>query len=75
MDILDAWVAKKQMCEKYEWPTLPSLNYYIYSKPEFSHAFMRVGRRVFVNPKRFFDIVGKHSKRDDFCIDDWLDDD
>ena len=49
----------KQFCTLFKWPTEAAMRAYIYRSEELclSEAFIRVGKRVLVSPKRFFELV------------------
>ena len=59
MEIQDRLMTLKQFCEAFQWPSESAMRAYIYRAPEFGieSAFIRVGKRVLVNPKVFFEVI------------------
>ncbi len=56
------YITLRQFSEGYRWPSVSALRsiYFDATKKrnEFLPAFSKVGRRVLINPERFFQIVG-----------------
>lgn len=59
----DHWITVNQFVEKYPWPTRCGLTAYIYDAEKYglATAIMRVGRRVLIKPKRFFQLLQEGS--------------
>ena len=54
----------KQFCEKYSWPTEKGLRGYIFRSKgtPLEQAFTRYGKRVLVDPDKFFEILKQWNK-------------
>jgi hypothetical protein len=48
-----------QFCEAYHWPNQSAMRAYIFRAKEYglSDAFIRVGRRVLIDPEKFFTLI------------------
>lgn len=57
----NCWIPVKTFAQQVKWPTESALRSYIFKADELGlqEAFLRVKRRVLVNPKRFFDLIQK----------------
>ena len=55
----------KQFCMTYNWPSEPALRSYIFRATELGieNAFLRLGRRVLVDPKKLFDLIREIAER------------
>ncbi len=55
------YITLKQFADKYQWPTLSALRALYFEATKggnsFLPAFRKVGRRILVNPEKFFEIV------------------
>lgn len=53
------WVPVKVFASQVRWPSESAMRSYIFKAKELGldSAFLRVGRRVLVNPKRFFNLI------------------
>jgi hypothetical protein len=49
----------KQFCERYPWPTESGMRAYIFRAADLglTQAFHRIGRRVLIDPDKFFELV------------------
>lgn len=49
----------RQFCSKYPWPSEAAMRAYVYKSNGLGieDAFTRVGRRVLINPKKFFALI------------------
>lgn len=58
----------RQLCLKFPWPSESAMRAYVFRADELglTAAFVKVGRRVLIDPKMFFDLIQKvqnHSKK------------
>jgi len=62
----NTWMTLKQFAEAHKWPTEDALRAYYFNRQTngFGYAFIKLKRRLLVNPKRFFDLVEELGKRD-----------
>lgn len=56
----------KQFCLDYPWPSEAAMRAYVYRSNELgiNDAFVRVGRRVLVDSKKFFHLIKLIKKKD-----------
>jgi hypothetical protein len=57
--IEDAPIPIKMFCKIYKWPTESAMRSYIFRKNEngLKDCFIKVGRRILVHPKKFFNKI------------------
>ena len=54
----------QQFCKEYPWPSEGGMRHYIFNQKKLglSGAFFKFGRRVLVDPKRFFELIQEISE-------------
>lgn len=55
----------RQLCTAFPWPSESAMRAYVFRAEELGlqDAFVKVGRRVLVNPKRFFELIKQVESR------------
>jgi hypothetical protein len=62
----DNWITIKQFSSQFLWPSESAMRSYVFKADllGLQPAFLKVGRRLLVNPKKFFQMIQKiNSKR------------
>lgn len=64
----DIPIPLKVFCERYSWPSSEGMRQYIFKEKQhgLEGCFIRIGRRVLIYPKRFFERMEKnnHARHD-----------
>lgn len=55
----------KVFCQTYSWPSEGGMRNYIQKAKQYGleDAFLRIGKRILVNPEKFFELIKDYGKR------------